>query len=503
LNKIRRFFSGKTFTYYMTTSMMLVAVVGILLLLNILVQKVERRWDLTLDRRFSISNETVDYIKGLDANVSLSLFSVQLDQLPDYLKTGLEQYATLSPKLTLSYKDPDKNPGLLSRYGLMQEQGAFLVVESGERFRAVNLSEVWYEYQSGSGMLESKLTGAISYVTDTRQIKMYLLTGHGETTDKNDISEIFARMEDSAIVVDTLNLAALEKVPEDALAVGIVGPKNDISPEEKERFLAYIKEGGNLLVLLHPDLGDPLYRVSTAQMPNLMEVLAFYNVSANDDLIVERASANTLFMRPPWIFSPVLMGNQITQSIEQAKLRVSFPGVRSLEINEENRMGTTVEPFATTSADALGKTLNGNFEIVLDRMEGDAVGPLSVGMLSIVDLNQVDGGEMDSEDSPETNSAEEEKAPRESKAILMGNADGFLSNYITSTTSMGNVELFVNSVKWLADYTETISIAPKIIEEEVVSPSANQVRAVYFVIVAMPLTIGVLGFIVWKVRRRL
>jgi ABC-2 type transport system permease protein len=483
MNKIKSFFSGRSFAYYMTTSMMLIAFIGILVIVNLITDQINWSLDLTKDQRFTITKESREYIRNIEKEVAFLLFNTKVEELPDYLQRNIQQYVDLSTRITLEVKDPDENPGLLNQYGLRDQRGTFLVVEGEKRFRPINLNDVIAEYGAGSGILETMLTGAINYVTDPREIKVYFLTGHGEFSDQGDMDYVKNLIDYNGIEMDHLDLIRLDKVPDDAIGVAIIGPTNDITEDEKDKLLEFVKKGGHLMVMLSPDLGDPMVRVKVEQLPNLMDLLAFYNLGVNDDLVVEISERHRLFQDTSLIFTPDLLESDITEPIKRGGLRLSFTESRSLSTIEEENEAVRIEPLAVTSWTSWGKTKDALEITSLDFEEGDRRGSLNVAMRSTVSLE--DAGEM------------------ESRLILVGNVEGLDSIYIQRTGSLGNIAFFVNSLKWLVDYKETINIAPKTLSVNLVTPSPTQQRIVLIVVFAIPVIIFGTGLLVWRGRKRL
>jgi ABC-2 type transport system permease protein len=84
---------------------------------------------------------------------------------------------------------------------------------------------------------ETKITGAISYVTDAYVPAVYALTGHGEAALSDKLSKSVAA---ENMDVESLDLISKGSVPEDAAAIMIVSPQSDISKEERELLAAIL-----------------------------------------------------------------------------------------------------------------------------------------------------------------------------------------------------------------------------------------------------------------------
>lgn len=495
LKKIRKWFAGKAFTYYMTTSLMAVAFLGTLFLVNRAADKLDARWDFTQDQRYTISEETKTYIQSLDRDVKFILFERHLQELPEYLRVGIDQYVALNPKVSIVYKDIDLNPALVSQYGLGSEgQGGnyeYLVVEAGSKYRSVNLTQIMGEFSAGSGQLESKLTGAISYVLRKDEQKIYFLEGHGEYSDEGNLETILQRLDDAGFFVDTLDISTEEKVPEDASIVAILGPKNDIREEEKDKLLAYTNKGGNFFIALHPDFDDPNFRVRIDEMPNLLALLGTYGVTFLDGVILEADANYLLNPQLPFLIKPEVMQSEITRSIVRENLRFTLSGTRGLS-QIENVEDVFVGVVAQTSNRA---TLWSPSAEATDAANAEPVNdPLAVALVSTLTLKT---------DKSDESSAEASQNEKKSKLAIWGNTEALASEYIYETASYGNVEMFIKSVMWLSETMETNLIAPKTFTDEFVQPTSKQAIFVYLLVIILPVLVMAVGVIVWKVRKRL
>jgi ABC-type uncharacterized transport system involved in gliding motility auxiliary subunit len=72
-----------------------------------------------------------------------------------------------------------------------------------------------------------------------------------------------------------------------------------------------------------------------------------------------------------------------------------------------------------------------------------------------------------------------------------------------SSLTSGNLDFFMNSLNWLLQREQLLAVGPKTPDEFRLDMSLSQVRTVYaLVIVAMPLTVALIGLIVWARRRK-
>ena len=100
-----------------------------------------------------------------------------------------------------------------------------------------------------------------------KKTKMYVLKGHDELEVGTTMSTSFSKMN---IDTDELTLYSEDKVPSDCDILLINGATKDISKEEKNKILAYMKKGGNAVINL---------QYGTKDTPNLRALLKYYGLN--------------------------------------------------------------------------------------------------------------------------------------------------------------------------------------------------------------------------------
>ena len=84
------------------------------------------------------------------------------------------------------------------------------------------------------------------------------------------------------------------------------------------------------------------------------------------------------------------------------------------------------------------------------------------------------------------------------RLILFGSPDLFSNQRVSS---LGNVNLFFNTINWLLDWERMLVIPPRQIESYRVSLSQSDLLRVAFFYLAIPAAIALLGAIVFWVRQ--
>lgn len=133
-----------------------------------------------------------------------------------------------------------------------------------------------------SSITESQMIAAIisfgilfaGYVMNAMP-KLYMVTGHGELELDSAFTGILQK---ANIDTQTVNLMDYDAVPEDAMAVFVNAPTEDLSSDDAQKILNYLNNGGDIFI-------NTAY--TGKDMPNLNKLLDFYGViteaAAEDD----------------------------------------------------------------------------------------------------------------------------------------------------------------------------------------------------------------------------
>jgi ABC-type uncharacterized transport system involved in gliding motility auxiliary subunit len=277
--------------------------------------------------------------------------------------------------------------------------------------------------------------------------------------------------------VRTLLLMREERVPEDCEILVIAGPEQDLFPGEWEIIETYLAVGGNILLLL-----DPL-----TDIPLIAGLISTYGLELGDDIVVDR-------------FGRLVAGNFLTPIVnsyhehaitEGFRMASIYPQARSIRKMPEKPDGVTVSILGTTGTSAYAETnLDTLIEAGKTQFEGeyDLVGPINIAAVS---TRQV--GQAQVEDIGVTRT-------RSSRLAVFGDSD-FASN--ANFNLSGNRDLILNTVSWLAEEEDLISIRPREGITQPVLISARAGRVVFWLpVIGLPALVGVIGVMVAIRRRR-
>jgi len=468
---------NKKFRYGGYATLVTAVVITMLMLLNLVIDQIDFTLDLTRNRLFSLSEQTFGVIDGLDHEIDIISLSEPGAENPVAIQI-IEQYTARNRQINFSTIDPVRHPHLVMRY---QEDGGSLsqgsiIVENRElnRFKVISAHELinfrFDEQQqpiAESLAVEQRLTGAIIYVTTEELPVVYVLTGHDQAPIPFEVRE---QMELENFRIEEINLMTTESVPDDAHALLVISPKRDLTETEEQRLREYLERQGRAIFLMD---------IMPQGLPRFEAIFKSYGVELNHLIVIE-GDAEMHVGNPLWLV-PTMETHDIMTPLRAADMRMLLPVSQAIEIMDVRRRTLNVEPLLVTSESAWGKT---DLESqTMEKEDGDVEGPFNIGV-AVTDEVFVDN------------------QTKTTKIILLANA-GFLNSEISSQVP-GNANFLLNSLNWIQDREEAISIRPR----SLATPRLNmnwlqQLIIAGVAVILIPLMILGSGLFVWMKRRHL
>lgn len=417
-DKIRRAISGRQARYGSNVFIMSIAFISMLVAVNYLARILTVQYpdifdlDLTEDKINTLAPETLQALESLPQPVTAVAFYASVP--PESTTELLEKFKN-NGKGNFDYQfvNPDANPVAAREAGITGD--GKILLSMGDQKEIAGFAS------------ETELTKALIKLINPEARAVYFLTGHGEATlDSGEVSVAIAKqtLESKNYTVNSLNLLAENKIPEDALAIIIAGPQKQVSETEVKLIKDYVDAGGSLFVM-----ENPLIITEFGNSPDpLADYLADdWGIVLNNDIIIDLNS-----QQPLNAISDSAGVHPITTNLS-ANYLVILPQARSITINTAPE-GVTQTPLLFTSPNSWGET---NFtsaegtEVSFD--EGaDVLGPLT---MAVAGENVNTGG----------------------RVVVFGN-----SFFATDQAfdAYGNGNIFVNSVDWAAEQENLLNITP-------------------------------------------
>jgi ABC-type uncharacterized transport system involved in gliding motility auxiliary subunit len=450
--QVRTALTGRTARYGSNALVMSLALLGILILVNFLAMRHHRRWDITAGSQYSLSSQTKQILAGLGEEARITSFFTEGDPRLEEVSSLLQEYTYVSDSVHYENVDPDLNPSTAREYEI-RSYGTIVFEQGQRRYNAF-------------GTQEQDITSGILRVSRDVQKTVYFLTGHRErdiqSFDRAGYGQAKQSLESDGYVVRTLNLAVTDTVPSKATVVIIAAPQTPLLVEELDALRSYLSEGGKALILRDPmrDAG-------------LNELLADWQVAFGKGTVLD--ATNSLLGDPAVPLVTRYRFSQITKDLPMA----FFPLACSVEdlADEDNPPSDrTFTPLFESGPRSWGETDVESSQAKYDEGE-DQAGPLVMG--AIVE--------------------QEVKGMEKARLILFGDSD-FATN--AAIGSLGNANLFLNSVNWLAEEEDLIAIRPRPPETRQLFLTYAQSRLVGYVSwILLPVVVLAAGAYVWWQRR--
>lgn len=461
----RDFIGRRSTRYGMGSMVTIVLVLAIIVFVEAISAKHHVRFDMTRRKVYSLSDQTVKVLDGLNADVEALAFYSKVHARRDTYEQLLKLYEYHSPRFRYTMIDPEMKPTIVKEHGI--KFYGTTVVKSGDR--QVKIEE-------GT---EEKLTNAILKVIRTEHETIYVLKGHGEPALDDESETGYSRakesIEDESYEVKELVLMREEEVPEDAAAVIVNGPKVLPSEHELKLIAGYIERGGSLLFMIDPE---------NAQ--GMEEFLLKYGVVLKRDMVVDTMSR--MFgadFRIPVVTE--YARHPITENFGMASF---FPVARSVNVDTEKvPEGGKIEVLASTGPKSWAET---DFqELKLGKAafnKGmDTPGPVPVAVVVTIGQDQALG------------SRDTEKKPV-ARIVVFGDSDFANNSYLGAS---GNRDLFLNTVRWLAGEDDLISVRPRSFDSTPLFLKASQARLIFILpVIVLPAAVLVAGVTIFTRRKK-
>lgn len=411
---ILRFFSKRSSQQGTNTTVLGVAVIAILVIVNFVGFRHHKRFDLTTEKLYTLSDQTKQIVGGLQKDVTI----VHFDKSPNTaLDDQMAEYTSLSRHLKFQNVDPDQKPEIAQEYGATRMGDVILA--SGPR----------KEHLESGVPSEQDITSAIIKVTQDKLKTVCFVTGHGEKSlsdsGESGYSHVDAALKKENYVTKTINLVSENGVASDCSVVVVAGPTQQFFPQEAEMLNKYLSGTGKGLILVDPQTD-----------PKLGEVFQAWNTNVGDNVVIDASGVGRLFGAGPAIPLVTNFGDSpITKNF--AGMMTFFPLARTVSIADNAKTDPQAVEFLKTSPRSftVANLKQGRNEVTYDP-KTSTLGPLSLGVAA--SRKAAGGGE--------------------ARLVVIGNSE-FAANPYSGQQKNG--DLFYNTINWLAEDENLISIRPK------------------------------------------
>jgi len=473
--EVASFFGRRQARYGTLAASSVLIMFGVLIALNYIGKQQNKRWDLTAAKQFSLSDQTRNVLLKLDSPLKIQVFA-QEPEVPSY-RDRLNEYEYVSKQVSTEYVDPDKKPDVARANGVSQ-YGTIIFNYKGRTERVTQNTE-------------QDITNGIIKAVSGQQRKIYFTQGHGEkdpTSSERDgyngVSELLKR---ENYGVEKTVLAQQGAVPDDASIVVVAGPQQDFLPPEIDALKKFLDRQGKLLLQL-----DPPDKPDAPALTNLIALAHDWGIDVGSNLVVDISGMGQLFGASEGM--PVAADYPSHAITERFNVMTAYPLARSITPVQNGVNGHNAQPIVNTSprswAESNLKGIFSNQPAKMVEAEGDKPGPVTLAAA-------VSAAAPSKEPTPPT--APPDTTKPETRVVVFGDSD-FASNAYLGFS--GNKDLYMNTLGWLSQQENLISIRPKEAEDRRLTlTSAQQTNITWLSLLGMPAIVFGTGIYSWWRRR--
>ena len=479
---------------FIIAALILVAVVPV----NIIFNYYDKNFDMTEKSQYTFSDTMVQLLEETKDKQIEVYFLNDFDALRD-TPQALALYYTLVQldsydNITLTSFHPDENPALadsLNPSGSLSTNESDVFVKCGNTIKQVPATRIFPYDSTGATSYagEELIAGAIKIVTGGSLPTVYFLTGHGEPTIDDSYSTFAQVLKAASYDAQSLDLSAVDAVPENASIVALSAPKEDISKEEREKLEAYAQKGGSFAFFL-PPVEDNI------RFTNIEKFLEMYELGIDYNIVTEtepsRMMNNRDYTQDEKVFNctytpatdsfTVDLTSEIINLQDSGGLVAGISNTRSLyQILNTGSAYIEKSSIITNTADDLGSyttksTPYGGDDETAEEAEKLSNIQLELGFYS---YNKENG----------------------SKLIAVGTDDLLNQDTISASVSLTQ-QLIKNSITWLYNSDMDMNIGNKDTAYDYLAfPNAAKAESTLRIFTIVPFCIAAIGLFVWLKRR--
>jgi ABC-type uncharacterized transport system involved in gliding motility auxiliary subunit len=446
-------FSIRSLQYGSNVLVQILIVIGIVGFLAFITTRQHIRSDLTVNKLYSLADQTDKILDGLEREVQIIAFYKTSEQRA--AQDLLDEYSYRSSNLKYEFVDPDEKPQVARQYQVSKYNT--IVVESGIKREIIE------------ELNETNLTNAIMKVTREQDKVIYFLTGHGERSISDESPQGYKNAVEAIKkenhVVRELNLARQigsgRGISDSCTVLVILSPKSTFFPAEFDSIRSYLDRGGKVFFLLDPDHNQ-----------DVVDFLLEYRVRIGNDLVVDASGVGQLFGAGPAM--PLVTDYDQSITITKDFGVMTFYPITSSVTPLEDKGGYDIKEILKSSGNSWAEVDYSSGEVSFDQ-DKDLAGPVTLAVL-----------------------VEKTNGDTKMGLVIFGDSD-FASN--GHWKNQGNSNIFLNTINYLAEEEDLISIRPKDVDDRRVTLTQADVKTIfYLVVIAIPLLVVIAG-VVFYIRR--
>ena len=515
---------------------LVILLISLFLGFNYLASKMDAGIDLTRNRNFTLSRETMAWLQKVDRPTDIIITIRQSNELPKIvqkmmldLKILLNAFENADSAYPIKIHNVNidslkRDQELIEIYQLDEPNQIIIASHSGEDIRkkvlfsfkeqptsfskssiqayesseslarnSVIESNIYTDWKKGTRNIleptafngeEIILQGLLSVSKDSSGPNVvYFTTGHGENepsdvSRENGYSHFQSYLEGRDMRVRQLSPDPNTRIPEDAALVVIASPQVSFREQEVTSLRSYTSErNGNLLIML-----DPIKGLSPEAPPTfgLRTLLKDWNLRCHDMLIQDPDRSRFDIFTGDYAIRTFHKhkSHQAIHSINQLGLTIYTGNLRPVEYDQDLFKQVNVKELFYSSRESWAVSNWSTREKPFAYIDIiDRKGPVPVGALAEKKSNPI---------FPTTIAG--------GKVAVLGSSKFFTNRILKENP--GNRMLLRNLIYWFKEESEILSLQPKDIHIYTLKMNEEQFNKLLYSLILIPISVGILGLMV-------
>ena len=518
------------------TVVFIAVVVFVNLIAEILTAKKNLKLDLTAQKYYEVSQDTIDYIKDIKKDVVIDvMYQKENFEKSSYMKMVLEtlnKYQQNSDHIEVEFHDIVSEPDVINKYsdvysGTIQ-QGS-IVVACGDRVKVISSIDDLFTidtssyYQTGSSTItgykgEQELTSAVMSVTDANPKKAAFITGYNGSSiyhsyNSNAVNSLYNLMNKNGYEISQIDILNDDLSPDDYDIVVLPAPVNDLTTDCISKLDDFLYNGGKLdrnMIYI-----ADIFQYKT---PNIDDFLEIWGIEVGDSVVYEsnadknqKVTISTGSAEAPIVSS---VDDDFTSGLSNTKLPIVAPVSRNINLLFDANVDRTTDSLLQTSDTAYLYPLNMKS---VDEAKAEAAEQEQAASDA---ENSTEATEEETEATTKFDTETAEKATQNVMALakktntennethtnnlLVIGGMSLVDPNLTSSATYNNAEFVVNAINQICGKENGIIIAEKSLTQTTIDITAAQIttirRIIEYVIPLIVIAAGVFVY-VWRKNR--
>lgn len=518
------------------TVVFIAVVVFVNLIAEILTDKKNLKLDLTAQKYYEVSQDTIDYIKDVKKDVVIDvMYQKENFEKSSYMKMVLEtlnKYQQNSEHIEVEFHDIVSEPDVINKYsdvysGTIQ-QGS-IVVACGDRVKVISSIDDLFTidtssyYQTGSSTItgykgEQELTSAVMSVTDANPKKAAFITGYNGSSiyhsyNSNAVNSLYNLMNKNGYEISQIDILNDDLSPDDYDIVVLPAPVNDLTTDCISKLDDFLYNGGKLdrnMIYI-----ADIFQYKT---PNIDDFLEIWGIEVGDSVVYEsnadknqKVTISTGSAEAPIVSS---VDDDFTSGLSNTKLPIVAPVSRNINLLFDANVDRTTDSLLQTSDTAYLYPLNMKS---VDEAKAEAAEQEQAASDA---ENSTEATEEETEATTKFDTETAEKATQNVMALakktntennethtnnlLVIGGMSLVDPNLTSSATYNNAEFVVNAINQICGKENGIIIAEKSLTQTTIDITAAQIttirRIIEYVIPLIVIAAGVFVY-VWRKNR--